>query len=104
MEDTESEETAAWVAAQNQITNAYLQSIPARAEMRQRIERLWNYERYSLPERHASTYLYSHNDGLQNQNVLYKADSLDAPRQLLLDPNTLSGDGTVALAGLRGNR
>ena len=99
LEDTESEETAAWVAAQNQITNAYLQSIPARAEMRQRIEKLWNYERYSLPERHGSIYLYSHNDGLQNQNVLYKADSLNAPRQLLLDPNALSEDGTVALAG-----
>lgn len=99
LEDTESDETAAWIAAQNEVTNAYLQSIPARAELRQRIEKLWNYERYSLPEHHGPTYFYSHNNGLQNQNVLYKSDALDAPREVLLDPNTLSEDGTVALAG-----
>lgn len=98
LEDTESERTADWVAAQNEITDAYLQSIQARGEIRKRIEELWNYERYSLPERRGSTYLYSHNDGLQNQNVLYKAESLEGPRSALIDPNTLSVDGTVALA------
>lgn len=99
LEDTESEETAAWIAAQNEVTDAYLQSIPERPAIRERIERLWNYARFGLPERHHSTYLYWHNDGLQNQNVLYKADSLDAQRQVLIDPNKLSEDGTVALAG-----
>ncbi len=99
LEDTESEETAAWIAAQNEVTDAYLQAIPERPAIRERIERLWNYARFGLPERHESTYLYWHNDGLQNQNVLYKADSLDAQRQVLIDPNKLSEDGTVALAG-----
>ena len=99
LEDTESAETRHWVAAQNDITNRYLQSIPARPRMRQRLEKLWNYERYDLPIRRGSTYFYTHNDGLQNQSVLYKADSLDPSRAILLDPNTLSPDGTVALAG-----
>ncbi|MFK8111259.1 MAG: prolyl oligopeptidase family protein [Rubripirellula sp.] len=100
LEDTESEETAAWIAQQNEVTQAYLRSIPERAPMRERLEKLWNYERYSLPRRRGDTYLYSHNDGLQDQSVLYKADSLTSPRQVLLDPNKLSEDGTVALAGI----
>jgi prolyl oligopeptidase len=99
LEDTESEDTAEWIAAQNKVTQAYLEGIPERKAIRERLEKLWNYERYSLPRRHGSTYLYTHNDGLQNQSVLYKAESLDADREVLLDPNTLSEDGTVALAG-----
>ena len=99
LEDTESAETAAWVKAQNEVTQEYLQSIPERAAMRDRLEELWNYERYGLPRRRGATYFYTHNDGLQNQSVLYKATSLDAQRQLLIDPNTLSEDGTVALKG-----
>ena len=99
LEDTESEQTAAWVAAQNEVTQRYLQSIPARASMRQRLEKLWNYERFGLPRRKGTTYFYTHNDGLQNQSILYKADSLGTARQMLLDPNKLSEDGTIALAG-----
>lgn len=99
LEDTESEETAAWIAAQNEVTEQYLESIPARAAMHNRLERLWNYERYGLPSHKGSTYFYTHNDGLQNQSIYYKADSLDAQRQTLLDPNRLSEDGTVAVAG-----
>ncbi len=99
LEDTESEETAEWVEAQNEVTNAYLQSLRSRPAMRARLEKLWNYERYDLPIRRGDTYLYTHNDGLQNQSVLYKADSLNAERTVLLDPNQLSEDGTVALAG-----
>ena len=98
LEDTESEETAAWVAAQNEVTQQYLQSISARVAMRDRLEKLWNYERYDLPRRRGWTYFYTHNDGLQNQSVLYKAGSLGASRQTLIDPNTLSEDGTIALA------
>ncbi len=99
LEDTESEETAAWVAAQNDVTQQYLQSISARVGMRDRLQKLWNYERYDLPRRRGGTYFYTHNDGLQNQSVLYKAESLDASRQTLLDPNTFSEDGTIAMAG-----
>ncbi|MCG8649593.1 MAG: S9 family peptidase, partial [Pirellulales bacterium] len=99
LEDTESEETAAWIEAQNKVTQAYLRSIPERQAIHDRLEELWNYERYGLPRRRGSTYFYSHNDGLQNQSVLYKAASLDASPEQLIDPNTLSEDGTVALAG-----
>ncbi len=98
LEDTESEQTAAWIAAQNQVTQKYLQSIPQRAAMHDRLEELWNYERYGLPRRRGSTYFYTHNDGLQNQSVFYKAASLDSPREMLIDPNSLSEDGTIALA------
>ncbi len=99
LEDTESEETAEWIAAQNAVTNRYLESIPSRAMMRKRLEKLWNYERYDLPKRKGATYFYTHNDGLQDQSVLYKADSLEATRQVLIDPNEFSDDGTIALAG-----
>nr|WP_231612318.1 prolyl oligopeptidase family serine peptidase [Novipirellula galeiformis] len=98
LEDTESEETAEWVAAENKVTQAYLQSLPEREAMRARLEKLWNYERFGLPSRKGDRYIYTHNNGLQNQSILYKADSLDAERQVLIDPNTLSEDGTVALA------
>ncbi|GAA5510911.1 prolyl endopeptidase [Novipirellula caenicola] len=97
LEDTESEETAAWVEAQNKVTQAYLQSLPERESMRARLEKLWNYERFGLPSHKGDYYIYSHNNGLQNQSVLYKADSLEAERQVLIDPNKLSEDGTVAL-------
>jgi len=99
LEDTESEQTAEWIEAQNEVTQAYLQSIPERKSMHERLERLWNYERYGLPSHKGSNYFFTHNDGLQDQSVLYKATSLDAQRQVLLDPNKLSSDGTVALAG-----
>ncbi|MEM8665970.1 MAG: prolyl oligopeptidase family serine peptidase [Planctomycetota bacterium] len=99
LENTESDETAAWIESQNEVTQAYLQSLPERESMRKRLESLWNYERFGLPNRKGSTYFYTHNDGLQDQSVLYKADSLNAQRSVLLDPNTLSSDGTISLAG-----
>jgi prolyl oligopeptidase len=99
LEDTESEATAAWIEQQNDLTQAYLASIPERSSMKQRLERLWNYERFGLPSHKGQTYFYTHNDGLQNQDVLYKATSLEAPREVLLNANQLSDDGTVALAG-----
>ena len=97
LEDTESAETAAWVAAQNDLTRRYLDSIPVRASIRRRLEKIWNYPRYGLPRRRGETYLYLHNDGLQNQSVLYKSTSLGGRRDVLIDPNMLSEDGTVAL-------
>ncbi len=99
LEDTESKQTAAWIEAQNKITDRYLASIPERAEMRDRLQRLWNYERFDLPSRRGSSYFYWHNDGLQNQSIYYKSDALDGPRTVLLDPNKLSDDGTIAVAG-----
>ncbi|WP_231616081.1 prolyl oligopeptidase family serine peptidase [Novipirellula artificiosorum] len=99
LEDTESVETAQWVRAQNEVTQGYLQSLPQRSAMRDRLEKLWNYERFGLPASKGDRYFYTHNNGLQDQSVLYKAASLDADREVLIDPNTLSQDGTVALAG-----
>jgi prolyl oligopeptidase len=98
LEDAESDATAAWVKAQNEKTRAYLDTIAQRPQLVNRLTELWNYERFGIPERRGETYFFTHNDGLQNQNVLYKTRSLDAPREILLDPNTLSQDGTVALS------
>jgi len=103
LEDVESESTEAWVTAQNEVTQAYLKSLPSREPMRERLEALWNYERTGLPARRGDTYFFTHNDGLQNQSVLYLAPTDTVPsklseaRRVLLDPNTLSEDGTMAL-------
>lgn len=98
LEDTESDSTAKWIAAQNRLTREYLDAIPQRPGLVKRLTELWNYERYGLPVRRGDAYFFTHNDGLQNQSVLYTASSLDAPRKVLIDPNRLSDDGTVAMA------
>jgi prolyl oligopeptidase len=99
LEDANSAETKSWVDAQNAVTQAYLGQIPQRGAIRQRLTRLWNYERYSVPSKDGGRYFYTRNDGLQNQSVLFTLKNLgDAPR-MLLDPNKLAADGTVALAG-----
>ncbi|CAN5235647.1 prolyl oligopeptidase family serine peptidase [soil metagenome] len=95
-----SSEVAAWVEAQNKVTQAYLESIPERKMIRDRITALYNYEKFGAPSKHGSLYFFSKNDGLQNQNVVYVQDTLDSKPRMLLDPNTLSKDGTVALAGI----
>lgn len=94
-----SKEVADWVEAQNKVTTAYLEAIPERNYIKQRITDLFNFEKYSAPSKHGGKYFYSKNDGLQNQSVLYVQDSADGEPRLLLDPNKLSKDGTVALAG-----
>jgi len=99
LEDPDSAETRAWIEAENKITFGYLEGIPARPKIRERLTRLWNYERFGIPFREGGRYFYTRNDGLQNQSVLYTADSLDAAPRVLIDPNTWSADGTVALAG-----
>ena len=100
LEDGNGEDTKAWIDAQNKLTQGFLVQIPARAAIKQRLTRLWNYERFSVPFKEGGRYFYTRNDGLQNQAVLYTLkDPKDTPR-VLLDPNTLSGDGTVALTGL----
>ena len=94
----ESEDVAAWVGAQNDVTFAYLRTIPEREQIRERLATLWNYERFGLPNKEGGRYFFARNDGLQNQNVYYMQDSLDGEPQVVVDPNTWSDDGTVALA------
>lgn len=99
LEELDSPQTRAWIEAQNRLTFAYLSEIPAREKIRERLTRLWNYERYSIPRKEGGRYFFSRNDGLQPQAVLYVMDSLDGSPRELLNPNTLSPDGTVALSG-----
>ena len=98
LEDLESDLTRAWVAAQNRVTACYLQAIPERTEIRQRLTELWNFERYGIPVRQGGRYFFTKNDGLQDQSVLYVLDRLDREPRVLIDPNGMSHDGTVALA------
>jgi prolyl oligopeptidase len=91
-------EVAAWVAAQNQVTEAYLATLPARDWFRKRIRQLFDYERFGLPQKKGGRYFYMHNSGLQNQAVLYVRDSLDGPGRILIDPNGWSDDGATALS------
>jgi prolyl oligopeptidase len=100
LEDANSAETKAWVDAQNKVTQGYLATIPQRDAIRQRLTKLWNYERYSVPYKEGGRYFYSRNDGLQNQAVLYTMAELSDTPRVLLDPNKLAADGTVALAGI----
>lgn len=99
LEDLDSEETKAWVEAENKLTFDYLNQIPERAAIKARLTSLWNFERYNVPEAAGGRYFFSKNDGLQNQYVLYTVDKLDGQPRVLLDPNKLSTDGTVALGG-----
>jgi prolyl oligopeptidase len=99
LEDTDSADTKAWVEAEDKLTFSYLDQIPFRKNIHDRLAKLWNYERFGVPEQEGGRYFFEHNDGLQNQNVLFVADSLNAEPRVLLDPNTLSADGTIALAG-----
>ncbi len=96
----ESTEVAAWVEAQNEITFGYLRDIPERARIEERLTELWNYERYGTPFKAGPRYCFSRNDGLQNQSVVYIAESLAAEPRVLFDPNAWSADGTVALGGM----
>jgi prolyl oligopeptidase len=101
LEDLDSEETRAWVEAENKLTFGYLESIPQRTAIKERLTKLWNYEKYGIPFKEGNRYFYTRNSGLQNQAVLYTVTALDAQPQMVLDPNTLSADGTVAVSGLQ---
>lgn len=98
LEDSNSPETRAWIERQNELTFSYLEEIPARDRVKERLTELWDYQRYSVPFERGGRYFYRRNDGLQDQSVLYWQPSLDAEPRLLLDPNRLSADGTVSLA------
>jgi prolyl oligopeptidase len=97
LEDDTSPETAKWVEAQNRVTFAYLDRIPFRPALKNRLEQLYNYAKYTAPTRRGDYYFFSKNDGLQNQNVLYVQKGLNGKPEVLLDPNTWSEDGTVRL-------
>ena len=97
LEDVDSPETLDWVKQQNELTFSFLESIPARTKIRERLTELWDYPKASAPHKRSGRYFQFRNSGLQNQDVLYVLDSLEAEPRLLLDPNTLSDDGTVAL-------
>ncbi|HZY85326.1 MAG TPA: prolyl oligopeptidase family serine peptidase [Gemmataceae bacterium] len=96
-----SPEVADWVAGQNKFTHAFLKAVPEREAIKRRLTELWNYEKITSPHKVADRfYVFSRNDGLQNQDVVYTAATPDAAPQVLLDPNTWTKDGTAALAGL----
>jgi prolyl oligopeptidase len=97
LEDDNSEETKAWVIEQNKVTDAYLAKIPFKSKIKERLEKVWNYEKRSAPSKKGEIYFYYKNDGLQNQYVLYKTADLTSDGEVFLDPNKLSEDGTVAL-------
>jgi prolyl oligopeptidase len=99
LEDTDSADTHGWVEEENKLTFGYLEQIPYRKAIRDRMMKLWNFERFTVPQKQGGRYFYQHNNGLQNQNVLLVSESLNAEPRQLLDPNTLSSDGTVALGG-----
>ncbi len=100
MEDAPlNDDTKAWIEEENKLTNAYLATIPEREKIKARLTELWNYERFSAPTKIGSKYIYSKNDGLQNQSVLYIADSIQDAGRVFFDPNKLTTDGTAALGG-----
>ena len=99
LEDPDSPETRTWIEAQNRLTFGFLGRIPEREGLRQRLTELWDYARAWAPVKRGGRYFQLRNSGLQNQDVLYVLEALDAEPRVLLDPNTLSSDGTVALTG-----
>jgi len=98
LEELDSAETRAWVQAQNAFTDAELAKMPERAVVKQRLTELWNYPRTGVPFKEANWYFFTKNDGLQNQSPYYVQDGLAGTPRLLIDPNTLSSEGTVAIA------
>ena len=94
-----SKDVADWVEAENKLTFEVLKSIPQRQAIQQRMTELWNYEKIGAPFLRGGRYYFSRNDGLQNQNVLFRQDTLESESQVLLDPNSWSKDGTIALSG-----
>src|SRR6185436_21177071 len=99
LEDDRSPEVAAWVEAQNKVTFAYLDQIPYRAAVKDRLVKLFNYLKYGAPQRRGEWFISSKNDGLQNQSVMYIHKGLDGKQEVLLDPNKFSADGTSGLRG-----
>ena len=97
LEDPQAPETHAWLEAQRQLTSALLAAMPSRDPITARLTTLWNYPRYSVPHRAGTRYFFWKNAGLQHQAVLYRQETLDSAPVMVLDPNTFSPDGTVAV-------
>lgn len=97
LEDIDSDETAAWIKAQNDVTSDYLARIPGRDRIAARATEIWNFNRWGVPSREGKQWFWFKNDGLQNQSVLYVGDKPESEGRVLLDPNSLSTDGTIAL-------
>ncbi|MBN2682822.1 MAG: S9 family peptidase [Bacteroidales bacterium] len=100
LEDDNSVETAEWVKIQNELTFSYLEKIPFRNKIKERLTKIWNYPKKSAPFKEGDKYFYYKNDGLQNQSVLYIAENENDEGKILLDPNKLAEDGTAALSGM----
>ncbi len=98
LEDDRSAETGEWVKQQNQVTFSYLEKIPYRETIKKRLEKIYNYAKYSAPSRKGEWYYFYKNDGLQNQAVLYRQKGLNGTPEVVIDPNTLSKDATTRLA------
>ena len=98
LEDDRSAETGEWVKAQNKVTFGYLEQIPYRKQLQTRLEKIYNYPKYSAPSKKGDWFYFSKNDGLQNQSVLYRQKGLDGAPEVVLDPNKLSADGTTRLS------
>ena len=101
LEDPDSKATRAWIEAENRATFGFLESIGRRAAIKHRLTELWDYEKYAPPSREGGRYFFTYNSGLQNQSVLYTSGSIDGEASIVIDPNTLSPDGTVALSGTK---
>ncbi|MDP2960301.1 MAG: prolyl oligopeptidase family serine peptidase [candidate division Zixibacteria bacterium] len=97
LENPDSPETQAWVEAENKLTYDFLNAIPQREKIKAKLTKLWNYPKYSVPRKRGGHYFYSKNEGLQNQSVYYMQESLDSTPIMVIDPNKLSPDGTIAL-------
>ncbi|MEO7822883.1 MAG: hypothetical protein ABIS15_04690, partial [Gemmatimonadaceae bacterium] len=104
LENPDAPETKAWVEQQNRLSESYLSTVPERAAIRNRLTQLWNYARTSAPFKEGNRYFFLQNSGLQNQSILYVQDSRNAPPRILLDPNVLSTDGTIALSNISASR
>jgi prolyl oligopeptidase len=100
LEDDTSKETKEWINAENKITFGYLNKIPFRQQLEDHLTKIWNYPKYGVPFKKGDNYFFYKNDGVQNQSVLYITPDMAAEAEVLLDPNTLSDDGTVALAAM----
>ncbi|MEP7154284.1 MAG: prolyl oligopeptidase family serine peptidase [Betaproteobacteria bacterium] len=104
LEDDNSAETKAWVKAENAVTDRYLEALPQRAAVKKLYTELFNFEKFGIPQKEGARYFYTRNDGLQQQAVLYSVKSINDQAELVLDPNKLSQDGTVALTGTKVSR
>jgi len=104
LEDDTSDETAEWVTNQNKVTFDYLDQIPYREAIKNRLKDVWNFERFGTPFKEGGKYYYFKNDGLQNQAVMYEQESLDGASKIVLNPNEFSDDGTTSLGGINFNK